>query len=73
MHSKICDAAYLQVKHLKKTNRLKGQQYVIKQNQSEVGQIQFPFFLLTVCTIFTATFCKNSHYKWSIGSKDMNS
>ena len=33
---------------------------VIKQNQSEVGQIQFSFFLLTVCTIFTATFAENS-------------
>ena len=28
MHSKICDAAYLQVKHLKKTNWLKGQRYI---------------------------------------------
>ena len=28
---------------------------------------------LTVCTIFTATFCRKSHWNWSIGSKDMSS
>ena len=33
---------------------------VIKQNQSEVGQIQFSFFQLTVCTIFTASFAEKS-------------
>ena len=32
---------------------------VIKQNQSEVSQIQFPVFFLIVCIIFTATFCRN--------------
>ena len=46
---------------------------MIKQNQFEVGQIQFSFFLLTVCTIFRATFCRKPHWNWSIGSKDMSS
>ena len=46
---------------------------VIKQNQSEVGQFQFSFFQLTVCTIFTATFCRKPHWNWLIGSKDMSS
>ena len=43
---------------------------VIKQNQSEVGQIQFPVFFLTASIIFTATFCRKPHWNWSIGSKD---
>ena len=46
---------------------------VIKQNQSEVGQIQFSFFKVTVCTIFTATFYREPHWNWSIDSKDMSS
>ena len=45
---------------------------VIKQNQSEVGQIQFSFFQLTEWTILKATFCRKPHWNWSIGSKDMN-
>ena len=36
---------------------------VIKQNQSEVGQIQFSFFKLTVCTIFTANFSAENPIK----------
>ena len=47
--------------------------FVIKQNQSEVGQIQFPVFYLTVCIILTTTFCRKPHWNWSIGSKDMSS
>ena len=46
---------------------------VIKQNQSEVGQIHFSVFYIPVCTIFTATFCRKSHWNWSVGSKDMSS
>ena len=46
---------------------------VIKQNQSEVSQIQFSSSELTVCTIFTATFCRKPHWNQSIGSKDMSS
>ena len=34
---------------------------VIKQDQSEVGQIHFPVFYLTVCIIVTATFCRKPH------------
>ena len=34
---------------------------MIKQNQSEVSQIQFTVFFLTVCIISTAIFCRKPH------------
>ena len=44
---------------------------VIKQNESEVGQIRFSFLWLIVYIIYKATFYNRPHWNWSIGSKDM--
>ena len=43
---------------------------VIKQNESEVGQIQFSFFWLIVYIIGKATFYSRRHWNWSIGSNN---
>ena len=47
--------------------------HVIKQNEFEVGQIQFSVFWLTAYSIWKATFSNRLHWKWSISSKDTGS
>ena len=41
------------------------------QAKSVWSQSNSVFILQTVCTIFTATFCRKPHWNWSVGSKDM--
>ena len=45
----------------------------IKQNESEVGQIQFLFFWFNVYIICKAPFYNRPHWNWSITSKDTGS
>ena len=45
---------------------------VIKQNQSEVGHIQFSVSNGIVTSICKATFCRKPHWNWTTSSKDIS-
>ena len=45
---------------------------VIKQNQSEVGHIQFSVSYWIVTSICKVTFCRKPHWNWTTSSKDIS-